>query len=131
MNDNMKIPRPSPLLYVMLFIAAIAALGYVALRHKQDYVTLYINHAWRVHLSGEDRVSAVAYSRMRVMDHDSRKLKLQGYGEIRWGKNRILVHKAGIFFNNKLFSKSQNETAVDITLSRDGRAHRGRPEQKP
>jgi len=131
MNETTKILRPSPLLYVILFVAAIATLGYVQLRHKQDYVTLDINHAWRVHLTGEDRLSAVAYSRMRVMSHDNRKLSLQGFGEIRWGNNRIRVHKAGIYFNNKLFSKSQSEPAVDVTLSRDGSVRRGRPRQQP
>jgi len=131
MNEKTKISRPSPLLYVILVIVAIAALSYVQLRHKQDYVTLDINHAWRVYLSGEDQVSAVAYSRMRVMDHDSRKLSLQGFGDIRWGNNRIQVHQGGIYFNNKLFSKSQAEPTVDITLSRDGTARRGRPKPQP
>lgn len=131
MKDKSATFRPSPLLFIILFVLAAAALGYVTLRHQQDYVTLNINHEWRVYLTGEDRLSAVAYRRMRVMEHDSHELSLQGLGEIHWGHNTIRVYKAGIAFNNKLFSKSQSEPAVDIVFSRDGTAHRGKPGKNP
>jgi len=131
MNDKTTTLRPTPVLFIVLFAVAAAALGYVALHHGKDYVTLNVNNDWRIYLTGEDRVSAVATRSMRVLDHNSRELSLQGFGEIRWGQNLIQVHKAGVYFNNKLFSKSQREPRVDIVLSPDGKVHRGTPGKQP
>lgn len=129
MNDTASPARPTPIFFLVLFVFAIVALGYLASRQHDEYVTLTINNEWRIYLMGEDQVDSVKYhiGRFNETRHNSRHLWLRGDGEIHWLKNVIRVHKAGVYFNNRLFTRHFRENYVNILFMRNGKVRQGKP----
>lgn len=121
--------RPTFILLLVLFVFTVTALGYLASRHRSEYVTLTINNEWQIYLMGEDKVDSVKFhvGRFTEVRHNSRHLWLRGEGEIHWLKNVIQVHKGGVYLNNKLFSPFYREKQVNIVFMRNGKAHKGKP----
>lgn len=133
MNNTNAFNRPSPILFLVLFVFAIVALGYLASRQRNEFVTLTINNEWRIYLIGENEIDTVKYhvGRFHLIRHNSHHLWLSGEGEIHWLKNVIRVHKAGVYFNNKLFTRFFREKHVNILFMRNGTVKKGTPHSQP
>lgn len=133
MPDKHLTARGTSILLTVLFFAAAAAISYQLVRRHTEYVTLTINHEWRIYLIEESNIYAVEYhaddfSQERL---DSRHLWLNGYGEIRWHDNLIRVQKTGINFNQTVISKSHRDTLANILFARDGTVRKEMLESRP
>jgi hypothetical protein len=127
MNKSSPTTRQSSMLFVILFMLAAAAISYWSLIREPDYITLRINGEWEVYLIGESNVYAVEYhtNHFKTLKQNSHMLSLQGFGDITWHQNHIRVHKAGVYFNKKLISKSRRDMLAHILFARDGTVRKG------
>ena len=126
-------PRLRAVLFVTLFLLAAALFSYLLVRRDTDYVTLTVNHEWRIYLVGEHNVYAVEYraeefTRDKI---DSRHIWLQGHGDIRWHNNTIQVHESDITLNTTRISKSGHDTLANILFAQDGTIRKELLEVRP
>lgn len=133
MADTSRSARLKSILFVAVFFLAAAAISYQLVRRHTEYVTLTINHEWRIYLVDESNIYAVeyradAFTREQL---DSRHLWLNGYGNIHWHNNRIRVQKAGIYFNRIFITKSHPDTLANILFARDGTVRKESLEARP
>lgn len=133
MRDTPRSARLKSILFTALFFLAAAAISYQLVRRHTDYITLTINHEWRIYLINENNVYAAEYraDAFRQEKLDSRHLWLNGYGEIRWHTNRIRVQKEGVYLNQTFITKSHHDTLANILFARDGTVRKEMLEERP
>jgi hypothetical protein len=125
--------RLKSVLFIAVFFLAAAAISYQLVRRHTDYVTLTINHEWRIYLINENNIYAAEYRAADFSQEklDSRHLWLNGYGTITWHNNRIRVQQAGIYLNHAYITKSHRNTLANILFARDGTVRKEMLEARP
>lgn len=133
MNEQTGRNQLTAIIFFAVFFLAAAVISYQLLRRNPDYLTLTINNEWRVYLIDESNIYAVEYRADNFVQQkiDSHHLWLQGFGDIQWHHNRILVTRDGVYFNDKFISKSPRPTLANILFARDGTVRKELLEPRP
>jgi len=125
--------RFKSILFTVVFFVAAAAISYQLVRRHTEYVTLTINHEWRIYLIDESNIYAIEYRADEFSQEklDSRHLWLKGTGTITWHNNRIRVQTDGVYFNQTFITKSNHRTLANLLFARDGTLRKEMLEERP